>query len=621
MIDKRLQALRELMRQRDIDAYYIPTDDFHGSEYVNAYFKCREYMSGFTGSAGYLLVTLDEACLWTDGRYFIQAAAQLEGSQVQLMKMGEPGIPTIEEYIKTQMASGKVCSLGFDGRCVNSDFVNGICKHTAKNQDHDCDDDSQTNEFDTKLTIIDGYDLVGEIWAERPKLCFTPIWELTLSQCGESRSSKLARIREAMAKAGASAHILTSLEDIAWTLNLRADDIHDDPVFLAYLYLTQDRCVLFTDASEDEIATVLAQDQIKMQSYFAFYDFLKEIQDETILLDQRIVNVTTLHLIQDGNEIINKANPSTLMKAIKNETELANMRQAHIKDGVAVTKFIYLLKHSDALHQQYAKQDGWQLTEMTAAEILLHLRKEQDGFLEESFDPIMAYGAHGAIVHYSATKDTDAVLGEDNFLLSDTGAHYMDGTTDITRTISLAKPDALTGEQKKHYTLVLKSHLRLLAAKFPKGVTGNSLDAIAREPMWQEGLDFNHGTGHGVGFLLSVHEGPNAFRTCRGRGKPETTAIVPGMITSNEPGLYFENQYGIRLENLVECVKEENGFYGHRALTYVPFDLDAIDVTLMNEAEIATLNAYHEDVYQHISPYLTDEEARWLRDATSSISC
>jgi Xaa-Pro aminopeptidase len=324
-----------------------------------------------------------------------------------------------------------------------------------------------------------------------------------------------------------------------------------------------------------------------------------------------------LELIGENNVLINEKNPTTLMKAVKNPTELANMRNAHIKDGVAVTKFIYHMKQ----YGKQMKEGTWKqepITEMKAAEILYHFRKEQKGFLGDSFDPIMAYGEHGAIVHYSADKESDAVIGTESFLLSDTGGHYPDGTTDITRTISLTS-EGLNDEQKKHYTLVLKAHLRLLNAKFPKGVCGGSLDSIAREPLWAEGLDFNHGTGHGVGYLLSVHEGPNAIRTYRGRGNADTTSIVPGMITSNEPGLYFEGKYGIRLENLIECVEEESGFFGFRALTMVPFDRDAIDKNLLNYEEKCILNSYHKQVCDKIGMYLGMEERIWLQEQTRPI--
>ena len=596
-----LKSLRKGMEEKQITAYYIPTDDFHGSEYVSDYFKCREFVSGFTGSAGAMVITKDFAGLWTDGRYFIQAEAQLKGTEITLMKMGEPDVPTVEVFLKETLQDGDC--LGFDGRCVNGAFIRRL----------------QEVFQDKKILMQGQYDLVGDIWKDRPTLVFHSVWELDAFQSGCERSAKLQDLKQKIREIGADAHILTSLEDIAWLLNLRGSDIHCNPVFLSYIYVSEVKTVLFTGASlSSEQRNHLERDGISCCGYDEIYGFVqKEIAGQKILLDEAIVNNRLLELIGENNILINENNPTTLMKAVKNPTEIANMRNAHIKDGVAVTKFIYRMKQ----YGKQLKEGTWKhepITEMKAAEILYHLRKEQDGFWGDSFDPIMAYGEHGAIVHYSADKESDAVIGTESFLLFDTGGHYQDGTTDITRTISLV-PESLNEEQKKHYTLVLKAHLRLLNAKFPKGVCGGSLDAIAREPLWAEGLDFNHGTGHGVGYILSVHEGPNAIRTYRGRGNVDTTSIVPSMITSNEPGLYFEGKYGIRLENLIECVEEENGFYGFRALTMVPFDRDAIDKKLLSYEEKCILNSYHKEVCDKIEMYLGMEERSWLQEQTRPI--
>lgn len=607
-VSQKLNALRSEMEKEGITAYYVPTDDFHGSEYVNDYFKCREYLSGFTGSAGTLVVTMDFAGLWTDGRYFLQAAKQLDGCGIRLMKMGEPQVPTVEDFLAGLLKSGD--KLGFDGRCVSGSFVKAL---RMKLQE-------------TDICFEGRFDLTNRTWKDRPALAFSDVWELALSQSGCARSKKLEGLREEMRKKGVDAHFLTSLEDIAWLLNLRGSDIHCNPVFLSYLYVTKEECVLFTGAPNLEKEAILSQSQItghlkadgiRIVPYQDVYTFAQKLKNQRILLDERIVNARLIEALSVHCELLFQKNPTTLMKAVKNETELANMRSAHIKDGVAVTKFIYYLKRYCNQYQD-GTWTGAPLTERKAAEILNNFRKQQEGFLDDSFDSIMAYGGHGAIVHYSATEESDAVLGTDNFLLSDTGAHYRDGTTDITRTISLSAK-GLTPEQRKHYTLVLKANLALLSAKFPKGVCGESLDALAREPLWREGLDFNHGTGHGVGYLLSVHEGPNAFRIYRGRGRKDTTAIVPGMITSDEPGLYFEGKYGIRLENLMECVEEENGFLGFRALTFAPFDREAVDADLLNKEEKLILNSYHEQVYDRISIYLGKREKDWLREETAPI--
>lgn len=606
-VNEKIKALRREMKKENMAAYYVPTDDFHGSEYVSDFFKCREYLSGFTGSAGVLVITKDFVGLWTDGRYFIQAGKQLGNTEIQLMKMGEPGVPTAEEFLAETLKSGD--KLGFDGRCVNGGFIKGLKKKLSP-----------------KEILFEGnYDLVERFWSERPKLSFYPVWELELSQSGISRAEKLAVVREKIAEKGADAHLLTSLEDIAWLLNLRGGDIHCNPVFLSYLYITKDDCVLFAGGEKEDreifpkdIREHLAEDGIELRFYEEVYEFSAQLLGQKVLLNEKTVNQRLLDNLSAHCSLIFSENFTTVLKALKNETELSNMRNAHIKDGTAVTKFLYYMKqYKEALKTGQWK--GQPLTEMKAAEILEDFRKEQDGYFGPSFDPIMAYGEHGAIVHYSAIKETDAVIKAEGFLLSDTGGHYKDGTTDITRTISLAA-GPLTEEEKRHYTLVLKANLALLSAKFPKGVCGNSLDALAREPLWAEGLDFNHGTGHGVGYILSVHEGPNAFRTYRGKGRADMTAIVPGMITSDEPGLYFEGKYGIRLENLIECVEEENGFYGFRPLTFVPFDRESIEPTLLNNREKFILNSYHRQVCDKISICLGEKEKEWLKKETAPIN-
>lgn len=609
---EKIYALRQEMKKENMAAYYVPTDDFHGSEYVSDYFKCREYLSGFTGSAGVLAVTEDFAGLWTDGRYFIQAKRQLEDSGIRLMKMGEPDVPTVEEFLAKILKPGD--KLGFDGRCVNGGFIKGLNEKLSSKG----------------IFFEGGFDLVDRLWNKRPGLIFNPLWELELSQSGIPRREKLALVREKIEEKGADAHLLTSLEDIAWLLNLRGKDIHCNPVFLSYLYITKEECILFagkkredagtfdTEVFSREIKTHLEEDGVRLRFYEEVYEFTAGLGEEKILLNDKIVNQRLLDNLSAHCSLILSGNITTFLKALKNETELYNIRNAHIKDGAAVTKFLYYMKK----YKKDLKAGKWKgelLTEITAAKILENFRKKQMGYLGPSFDPIMAYKDHGAIVHYSATKETDAVLNAEGFLLSDTGGHYKDGTTDITRTISLAA-DSLTDEEKKHYTLVLKSNLALLWAKFPKGVCGNSLDALAREPLWAEGLDFNHGTGHGVGYILSVHEGPNAFRTYKGKGKADTTAIVPGMVTSDEPGLYFEEKYGIRLENLIECVEEENGFLGFRPLTFVPFDREAIEPGLLNNREKFILNSYHEQVYDKISICLGEKEKEWLKKETAPIN-
>lgn len=619
-ITKRINLLRQEMEKEGITAYYVPTGDFHGSEYIGDYFKCREYLSGFTGSAGTLAVTGDFVGLWTDGRYFLQAQRQLQGTGISLMKMGEPGVPGVDDFLEEHLQEGD--KLGFDGRCVSGGFIKGLREKWK----------------DRKILLEGSRDLTDRLWTDRPGQVFRPVWELTLSQSGCMRKDKIARLRKEMEKQGAEAHLLTSLEDIAWLLNLRGSDIHCNPVFLSFLYITKENCILFageeTDGKPDsekgddesavtpvfspEILENLRKDGVQLRPYGEIFAFCEGLKDQKVLLNDNVVNARLTESLSKHCQLITAQNPTTLLKAVKNPTELSNMRNAHIKDGVAVTRFIYYMKK----YKKLRALGEWKeepLTERKAAAVLEEFRKEQKDYLGDSFDPIMAYGEHGAIVHYSASEETDVCLEAESFLLSDTGGHYRDGTTDITRTISLGA-DGPTEEEKKNYTLVLKANLRLMDAKFPKGVCGNSLDAVAREPLWAEGLDFNHGTGHGVGYILSVHEGPNAFRTYRGRGKAESTPIVPGMITSNEPGLYFEGKYGIRLENLIECVEEENGFYGFRPLTFVPFDREAIEASLLNNREKNILNSYHKQIYDRISIYLGEEERLWLKKETEPVN-
>ncbi|MDD6658186.1 MAG: aminopeptidase P family N-terminal domain-containing protein, partial [Lachnospiraceae bacterium] len=466
-VAEKVSAFRAEMEKEHITAYYIPTNDFHGSEYVCDHFKCREYLSGFTGSAGTLVITKDFAGLWTDGRYFIQAANQLQDTEIQLMKMNEPGVLSVEEYLVKTLSEGDV--LGFDGRCVSADFTEKLKE--------------QFSLEGKSITINSHFDLVDRVWKERPAISFHPVWELSANQAGYESAAKIADIRKEMEKVHASAHLVTSLEDIAWILNLRGNDVHCNPVFLSYLYITKNECLLFADEHAMKDISWSGLNDVKLLPYEEIYDFVKTVRGQNIVLDNRIVNTALVEaLTENGNTFLFQPNPSEKMKAVKNETELRNIREAHIYDGVAVTKFLFFLKN----YRDAVLNGIWTeplLTEMQLAEILLKYRKRQKLFLEESFDPIMAYGANGAIVHYSATKETDTKVGTDNLLLFDTGAHYFCGTTDITRTVLMAEPDCVTSEQKKHYTLVLKAHLRLLDAKFPKGVTGNSLDAIAREPL------------------------------------------------------------------------------------------------------------------------------------------
>lgn len=596
MIKERIEALRQVMRKAGIDVYMVPTNDFHSSEYVGDYFKCRKYITGFTGSAGTAVITMNDAKLWTDGRYFIQAATELDGTGVELMKMGQPGVPTVKEYIKSVMTDGMV--LGFDGRCVEYVYAMSLEEAMAEKG----------------VSITYDKDLIGEIWDNRPELSKEPVNILDVKYCGQSREDKFAKIRGLMKEKEADMYILTSLDDIAWLFNIRGNDVHCNPVVLSYAVLTENEAVLYgqSEAFSADVMSELSKDGITLKPYNGIYEDIKCIPDDkTVIIDGSKANYAIVKNIPENVKVIDETNLTLLPKAIKNSTEVENERIAHIKDGVAVTKFMYWLK----------KNIGkMKITELSAAKYLEGLRKQGENYMGPSFEPIVAYGANAAMCHYSPTKESDTKLLPESFVLFDTGGQYLEGTTDITRTIALGP---CTTEQKKHFTAVLKGHLNLAAAKFLYGVRGINLDYLARGPLWEMGLDYNHGTGHGVGYYLNVHEAPNGFRWKCVPERMDSAVFEEGMITSNEPGFYLEGKYGIRTENMIVCVKDEENEYGQfmrfENLTMVPIDLEAIDFDMMSDIDKERLNAYHREVYEKISPYLDDEERVWLKEATREV--
>lgn len=594
-IKQKLNALRILMKEKKIDAYLVPTDDFHGSEYVGDYFKCRKYITGFTGSAGTAIITQDMAGLWTDGRYFIQAADQLRDTTIELFKSGEPGVPTVHQFLNDKLEEG-MC-LGFDGRTVSAREAEELQELLQEKH----------------ITFSVNDDLIGEIWEDRPALSCEPVMELDIRWTGKSRADKIAEIREQMKAKEADTFILTSLDDIAWLLNIRGNDIHCCPVVLSYLVMMENELRLYANAAafSEEIRSNLEADGVKIYPYDDVYSYVQSISsDKKVLLSRANVNSRLVSNIPSEVTILDEPNLTLLPKAVKNETEMENERIAHIKDGVAVTKFIHWLKKNVTRTT---------ITELSTAEKLYQFRSEQEHFLGESFDPIIAYGTHAAIVHYSATEATDIPLEARGMVLADTGGHYLEGTTDITRTIVLGP---VTAKEKKFFTAVLRGNLNLAAAKFKYGCTGLNLDYLARGPLWELGEDYNHGTGHGVGYLLNVHEGPNSFRWKNLPGNP-APMLEEGMITSDEPGYYLENEFGIRHENLVLCKKAEKTSFGQfmcfEPLTMVPFDLEGINSEEMTERERKLLNDYHQKVYTTISPYLDEEEKEWLKQATREI--
>ena len=593
-VKERITALRERMKEKKIDAYLVPTDDFHASEYVGEYFKCRKYITGFTGSAGTAVIMQDMAGLWTDGRYFIQAAAQLEGTGVDLFKMGEPGVPTIHQFLEEKLGEG-MC-LGFDGRTISAKEASELSEALGKKG--------------ASLSV--DYDLVGEVWEDRPALSCEPVMELDVKWAGESRADKCAKIRKAMEEKGADAFVLTSLDDIAWLLNIRGGDVHCCPVVLSYLVMTQKEIKLFANekAFPAEVLDALAKDGVTLLPYDSIYEYVKTFaKDMKVLLCKQKANSRLVSNIPAEVEILDEENLTLLPKAIKNPVEVENERIAHIRDGVALTKFIYWLKKNVGKIP---------MTELSAEEKLYSFRAQQENFIDNSFDPIISYGVHAAINHYSATPETDIPIEPRSFLLADTGGNYYEGTTDTTRTIVMGP---VTDEQKKFFTAVLRGMLNLGNAKFRYGCTGVNLDYLARGPLWELEQDFNHGTGHGVGYLLNVHEGPNSFRW---KVVPGNNAVLEeGMITSDEPGYYVEDGYGIRHENMIVCKKAEKTQFGQfmcfEFLTMVPFDLDAVVPEQMTAHERELLNNYHAQVYEKISPYLDEDEKAWLKEATRAI--
>lgn len=594
-IKQKLNALRILMKEKKIDAYLVATDDFHGSEYVGDYFKCRKYITGFTGSAGTAIITQDMAGLWTDGRYFIQAADQLRDTTIELFKSGEPGVPTVHQFLNDKLEEG-MC-LGFDGRTVSAREAEELQELLQEKH----------------ITFSVNDDLIGEIWEDRPVLSCEPVMELDIRWTGKSRADKIAEIREQMKAKEADTFILTSLDDIAWLLNIRGNDIHCCPVVLSYLVMMENELRLYANAAafSEEIRSNLEADGVKIYPYDDVYSYVQTISsDKKVLLSRANVNSRLVSNIPSEVTILDEPNLTLLPKAVKNKTEMENERIAHIKDGIAVTKFIHWLKKNVTRTT---------ITELSAAEKLYQFRSKQEHFLGDSFDPIIAYGTHAAIVHYSATEATDIPLEARGMVLADTGGHYLEGTTDITRTIVLGP---VTAKEKKFFTAVLRGNLNLAAAKFKYGCTGLNLDYLARGPLWELGEDYNHGTGHGVGYLLNVHEGPNSFRWKNLPGNP-APVLEEGMITSDEPGYYLENEFGIRHENLVLCKKAEKTSFGQfmcfEPLTMVPFDLEGINPEEMTERERKLLNDYHQKVYTTISPYLDEEEKEWLKQATREI--
>ncbi|MBU3841571.1 MAG: aminopeptidase P family protein [Candidatus Fusobacterium pullicola] len=590
-ITERIAKLKELMKERGIDYYIIPSADYHQSEYVGDYFKGREWISGFTGSAGTVVVTQNEVGLWTDGRYFIQAEKQLQGSGITLFKMGEEGVPTFIQYIVNNIQSGE--TLGFDGKVL---ATNTVLNFEAKFKDK-------------KVNFNFEFDLVGEIWRDRPSLPASQVFVLEEKFTGESVEKKLTRVRNILEEENCDVNIITSLDDIAWIFNIRGNDVKNNPVNLAYAAITVDKAVLYIGEEKlnSEVEKYLYKNGVEVRDYFEIYEDMERVSNSNIIMmDLNKVNYTIFKKLNPEIKVINRSNPSTIMKACKNKVELENLRNSHVKDGVAVTKFMYWLKNS------IGKEE---ITEMSATQKLESFRKEQELYIEPSFDTIAAYESNAAMMHYKSTPETDRRLEAKNLFLVDSGGQYFDGTTDITRTFVLGE---CSEELKKHFTLVLKGMINLSKVKFLYGVTGTNLDILARQALWNIGIDYKCGTGHGVGFLLNVHEGPQGIRV---QYNPQV--LEEGMNVTNEPGVYIAGSHGIRLENELIVQKAEKTEFGQfmkfETMTYAPLDLDGVIKELLSKEEIEYLNNYHQMVYEKVSPYLTLEEKEWLKEYTRAI--
>lgn len=590
--NQRLECLREVMKREHLAAFIFPSTDAHQSEYVADHWMGRAWISGFNGSAGTAVVTMHSAALWTDSRYFLAAEEQLQGTEFQLMKLKIPGTPSIAEWLGKELMDVDSPEVGLDGWVNSYSSTCGLIADLRKAGG---------------ITVRTNFDPLEEIWKDRPSIPLKPVEIQPMEYAGEDISSKIVRIRKALRAQHADGMLVSALDDIAWTLNLRGTDVHCVPVFVSYLLIASDKVSLFVDETKisSEVRAYLESNGVSIYKYNKVEEGLKAYSEYNILLDG---NETSYYLWKAVRcqEIVQASSPIPAMKAVKNEAEIAGYRRAMLKDGVAMVKFLkWLLPAVEAGGE----------TEISIDKKLTALRAEQNLFRDISFDTIAGYQAHGAIVHYEATPETDIPLKPEGLLLLDSGAQYQDGTTDITRTIALGP---ITEEMKHIYTLVLKAHIHLELAKFPDGASGTQLDALGRECMWREGLNFLHGTGHGVGSYLSVHEGPHQIRM-----EYMPTPLRAGMTLTDEPGLYLAGKFGVRIENTVllsEYMETEFGkFLQIEPLTLCPIDTAPVDMTMLLPEELAWLNDYHAKVYAELAPYLDEEEKKWLENATKAI--
>lgn len=589
-INSRIQALRTLFSREGIQAFIIPSTDPHLSEYVAPHWKSREWISGFTGSAGTVVVTTGKAGLWTDSRYFLQAAQQLEGTEIELYKEMLPETPSISTFLCTQLSPGD--AVGIDGKMFSAEEVERMQAELQK----------------CRIEIKNIPDPMRELWADRPPMPEAPAFIHETKYSGKSSVEKISIIREELKKCNARALFISALDEIAWTLNLRGNDVHCNPVIVSYLLIEEQDIHYFIQPQKItlEVAEYLKSTGISLHPYEEVETYLKQIRVESLLINPAKTNYAVYSAVNPDCKIIHGVSPVTLLKAIRNEQEIAGIHAAMQRDGVALVKFLKWLEEAVPAGKE---------TEISVDKKLHSFRAEQDLYMGESFDTIAGYKEHGAIVHYEATPETDVPLKPEGFLLLDSGAQYLDGTTDITRTIALGE---LTEEEKTDYTLILKGHIALAMAKFPAGTRGAQLDVLARMPIWQRGMNFLHGTGHGVGHFLNVHEGPQSIRM---NENPVTLQL--GMLTSNEPGVYKAGSHGVRTENLVLVVPAGEGMFGNylqfETVTLCPICKKGIIKELLTNEEIEWLNGYHQTVYEKLSTSLNKEEQAWLKEATSSL--
>lgn len=589
--NQRVDALRTLLKEKNIDAFIIPSTDSHLSEYVAAHWQSREWLSGFTGSAGTVVVTDKQAGLWTDSRYFLQAARQLEGSSIDLYKEMLPETPSIPTFLKTSLGTGAV--VGIDGKVFSTEEAKQLQDELKENG----------------ITIKSVEDPMNKIWEDRPAIPEGPAFIYENQYAGKSCKEKLATIREEMKKAGAEALLISALDEIAWTLNIRGNDVHCNPVVISYLLISKDEAHFFIHPQKvtGELSAYLKEAGVSIHSYEDIEYFLNNLSVDTLLLNPSKTNYAVYSAICPDCRIIEGASPVTLLKAIRNEQEIAGIHAAMQRDGVALVKFLKWLEEAVRTGKE---------TEISVDKKLHELRAAQPLYMGESFDTIAGYKEHGAIVHYEATPETDVPLQPKGFLLLDSGAQYLDGTTDITRTIALGE---LTEEEKTDYTLILKGHIALAMAVFPEGTRGAQLDVLARMPIWKHRMNFLHGTGHGVGHFLNVHEGPQSIRM-----NENPVALQAGMVTSNEPGVYKAGSHGIRTENLILTIPAGEGLFGNylkfETITLCPICKKGIIKEMLTTEEIEWLDEYHREVYDKLSPDLNKEEQEWLKEACAAIT-